>query len=210
MYIQLETKNCEQEKKSLKFKPAIPSEILYLRSLIKSSWQHIWLCFLPRGLPVCMVSFLPKFGDVSEVARDVTEWPTSLRLRHFKRFCSYLPHKQGSSMTLEMLLDFLSILWFQRYRPILAVLSHCRSTKLNPRAQVPSASTSLLSKSTYYWASPGSLGQDNTGGWLRSMSSIWLSWFLPAPDSVFRNLIFLNKSLSGVEWLSHNQILDFL
>ena len=61
-------------------------------------------------------------------------------------------------MTLEMLLDFLSIRWFQRYRPILAVLSHRRSTKPNPRAQVPSASTSLLSKRTYDWASPGITG----------------------------------------------------
>ena len=61
-------------------------------------------------------------------------------------------------MTLEMLLDFLSILWFQRYRPILAGLSHHRSTKPSPRAQVPSASTSQLSKRTYYLASPGITG----------------------------------------------------
>lgn len=209
MYIQLETKNCEQEKKSLKFKPAIPSEILYLRSLIKPSWQHIWLCFLPKGLPVHGL-FSPQIWGCFWSSTWCDRMTHQPQLRHFKRFCSYLPHKQGSSMTLGMLLDFLSILWFQRYRPILAVLSHCRSTKPNPRAQVPSASTSLLSKRTYYWASPGSLGQDNTGGWLRSMSSIWLSWFLPASHSVFRNPISLNKSLSAVEWLSHNQILDFL
>lgn len=157
-------------------------------------WNHpdnTFCCvFSPRAF-LWKASSLPKCGDSSKVEHDVTEQPTSLKLRDFKGFSFDSPPKQGISMTLEMLFDFINICWLWRYRP-----------KPNPRAQVTSVFTSLLSKNTYYQASPGITGTWQHWKLAKIVTApprhIWISWFLPAPDSLFGNTISLNKSLSGV------------
>lgn len=116
--------------KSLKLTFALPSETLYLRSLIKPSWQHI---FSPRA-SLWMASSPPKCGDRPKVTHNVIEYPTSLRLKDFKGFSSHSPQKLGISMILEILFDLPNVCWFLRCRPFLSVLSHLRSTKTNPRA----------------------------------------------------------------------------